>query len=403
VKEAKATAAAGAEAKPAATEGWKGKLAQCRAKIGQYKKYGRIALAVFIVGFGYKFGFGPILASMLRKPSNVIVKAGEGPSYRAVLGWRRLEQELPSGSVCRYQIFVGMPERQTLLLEPILNEEETKRVAEFKALDPGKLTPAQKETIEAAKDKKLKVKVRMGRDVIVNVGKKTAFNVVDDVAVKEIKIENEIRQVTAEISGGKAPAAALALADKLAEIVKTASRGTVTDLFIPLDNYRPDPFMVDSEVMHKQKLDKPIITAMPMQRLAFGNGTANITFNQPDNIDGSVQAPEFSVTLVPNISLKVRGNTPLQVFRLSQRLRLQLQAGGQQLKVPAGQFTGNWDYQASCKLEKNGPTDWRWQWVFRGSGQYKGDDAKFKGKKVSVTCTWVQNQPPSYEIEEAKY
>ena len=403
---AKATpAAAGASSVTAG--GWKGKLAPYMAKIGQYKKYGRTALAVLIVGFGYKFGFGPILASMLRKPSNVIVKAGEGPSYRAVLGWRRLEQELPSGSVCRYQIFVGMPESQTLLLEPIVNDEETKRIAGLKAqaAKAGKLTAEQQAAIESSgKPIKLKVKVRMGKDVIVNVGQKTVFNIVDDAAVKSLKISTELSQVIADIGSGKTPTSALALADKLAEIMKAASKGTTKDLFIPLDNYRPDPFMVDSEAMQQLKLDKPMVTAMPMQRLAFANGSANLTFNQPENVDGSVMAPEFSVGLVPNITLKVSANTPIQVFRLSQRLRIQLQVGGQPLKVSSGQFTGTWDYQASCKLDKSGPAEWRWQWVFRGSGQYKGDDKKFKDKKVNVTCTWNQNQPPSApEMEEAKY
>lgn len=329
----------------------------------------RLIVTVVVLGAGYKFGFGPIIANFLKQPSYVIVHNGDAVQYQATLGWRRLSQELPASASCHFQLFVGMPETQALTLAPASGAATT-----------------------------IQVPVRMGRNILVNPGGKTTYLVLDLPWLKQQNIKDESSALAAAIAAGRPPVPALSLMDKLDRFSKDVVRQRLQDELIDPMPYDLDELQEDGRPAATVP-DKPRLTCVPLVQAEFADGVLNLNFTQQQEgtLDVTARLPGFSATLAPNVTVKVPDGAKLQFNRLAKRLRLSLRMENQTMTLPKGTFTGTWEYAANWPLEVLPPAvaEWKWQWTFRGKGVYKE-------QTVNVVCSWVRNEPPKVEITPVK-
>ena len=87
----------------------------------KHKKLIRVAqvlVTVLAMVFGFKFGVGPLISTMRNRPTRVMIWNETGQDYQARLGWRRLKANLSNKTLCRFELYVGMREKQTLTLIP---------------------------------------------------------------------------------------------------------------------------------------------------------------------------------------------------------------------------------------------------------------------------------------------
>jgi len=335
-------------------------------KGGLGRKLIRAVVALVILVLGYEFGFGPIAMSLLDKPTLVAVRNGESGGYEAVLGWRRISQEVPAGATVLFRVYVGWPESQTLTLRPL--------------------------TAGAGPEQKLKLQLRPSHSILVNVNRKSALWEIDENAVKNRNVDAELRKLVQQIAANDMPTAGGTAANAVRNLVREAIKGQVTEECIDLDAYRVDEFAgVTSDAAQKQ--DKLLLTGLPMRRIVFGNGSASVTFSQMENLEEALELPAFTVSLLPAVTVNVPARQPLRILRTAHSLRLQIHLPNQVLKVRRGQFPGSWDYLATCKTGTAPGNGWRWQWTFNGAGELGGE-------KVQVTSVWDMKQMPTVRTDK---
>lgn len=325
--------------------------------------------ALLVLYFGYQYGFGPILFNILKKPAVVVVKSGEAVEYEAVLGWRRMKQPLSANGMARFELHVGMPEKQGLTITPV---------------QAGKGTPS-----------KVWVPLAPGRAVIVNLNGKTTFHKVDTTQTRPLKLEAEAEVMMAQIYGQQAPAAAQSVAARLQDIADKGVLGTCADEFIYPAEWRTEYYYDFGTDPAKQKAakEKVLLTAQPSTRLEFANGGVNRTFANPALIDGAFRVKGGKVRLKPEekpVLVTIPENTEVRVTRNDKVLEVALAIDGQPFTVSRGKFTGRWDYRATKDLQKQ---EWKWTWSYSGDGEY--DKARAK-----VRCRWEGEAMPKYELEK---
>ncbi|MFA5203993.1 MAG: hypothetical protein WC708_06255 [Lentisphaeria bacterium] len=332
----------------------------------------RLILLVVALAAGYKYGGGPILANYLKKPSYVIIHNGDAVQYQATLGWRRLSQELPAGASCHFQVFVGMDETQTLRLTPAGGGAETL----------------------------IKVPVKMGKNILVNPGRKTVYRVVDLPWLAQQRAAEQTAAFAQAMAANRAPQEGLALMEKLDQLSREVVKQNLQDELTDPAPYDLDEMTDDGAATAPgAAAGKPRLTCSPLIQAPFADGqfTLNFSESQAATLDASVRLPAFSATLPPNITVKIPEGASLQVNRLAKRLRFALRQEKQTLDLPKGSFTGTWEYSATWPFEVTPPAvqEWKWQWIFRGQGT-------FKGEKKNVTCIWTKDAAPIVDLQPAK-
>jgi hypothetical protein len=333
---------------------------------GPWKRYGRPLFALLVLFFGYKYGFGPILFHALKRPALVIVKNGDAIGYEATLGWRRLSQELPAASACRFEVYVGMPERQTLALTP----------------QEGGGSP-----------ERIRLHVRPGAAVLVNVGRKTLFTALDEAAVRPRRVEGELAALARQVAAHEAPLGAVELVRAVQDIGRAAVRTRLDEPVIDLAAYRLDEYL-GFGTRPGQDENLPKLTALPSYRVAFANGHAQIQFDQPDrHLEASLELPALQVALPPDVSLAIPDRHPVLVTRVADRIQVVIRLPRHALNVRKGSFPGNWDYSATGKPGE--PDGWKWSWTFRGEGN-------LEGQNVRIESVWNRNELPVVKTDPVK-
>lgn len=332
------------------------------------KKIVRGVVALAILYFGYQYGFGPILMNVLKKPTEVLVRNGEAIDYDATLGWRRLSMEAPRGSLCRFQVYIGMPETQTLVLTAKAGKGEQVR---------------------------LKLHLRPGQHLLVNVKQATDFARFDSAAVKTRRLDAELEALAKQIADRVAPDALTRIADRVLEFHQAVYKGTMNDLFIKLPVTGFQDFYSETGLPAGAADDPTRITALPARRFEFANGVFSLNFLTRDVVDATVKIPAATVHLIPDVTVSVPEGTQVQVTRQSKRVNVRLALANQILKVPKGHYTGSWEYTASWNPLAKENAGWTWRWAFQGDGV-------LKGKKVRVFCTWLLDRPPTFQEQERR-
>ena len=175
------------------------------------KRRGRVyygiqcTLCAFAIICGYKLGFGPLVSHYRDKPSYVIVQNHEDIEYVATLGWRRMREELYKQSLINFEVWVGMPESQTLKITPKV---------------PGTAQPFS-----------VSVPLRPGETSLLNLKGKGEYGIYELSAVAGKRLDTpEVKALATEISSNRAPGSAVKVSRQIRDVVAPAFKGIKTDM-----------------------------------------------------------------------------------------------------------------------------------------------------------------------------
>ena len=367
---AKGRKAKAKEAKKSKEEKKREKAAKKAAAKEKKKKRGKVyhtvqaVMGILAVLLGFKFGFGPLISSFRGLPTFVIVQNHEPVQYVARLGWRRLKQEIYQNSFCKFEIFVGMPERQGLVVEP---------------KSPGK---GEKYT--------LRVPVRPGGSVLVNLGGKGTYGVYEPWVVRSEKVASaELKALAGEISRNREPSSALKVSRQIRDLVQPAFKGTRQDVVFSGSRFQfPGHFLTSANQQKKPAKDEkpkekkrlPVVISPAQYRLQFGNGYGLHDAANEAHVERGITLPvkvlnlnraRILKTTNPTLEFRGDGKTLRLTIRLPSRTKVQTEGKT---------FTGTWEYSASCPLVGAKRDQWTWRWVFRG-------DVSIKGKRFHLDLT----------------
>lgn len=310
----------------------------------------QVAAGLLAVVFGYKCGVGPIVAQARGKPTYVFVDNHGDTAYAVRLGWRRLKQELTAHSMCQFDLYVGMPEKQGLVLKP---EGGGKAV-------------------------KLRVPVRPGCTVLVNLGQEGTYAVYDPDVGRSQAAGASVRNLANQLSQRSAPAACVEIAAVLRRVGGESFKGTVNDLFLDGRTYdlrsAPGPGRSEEEQQERQEeAPKLHVTAGDRWRVQLADGYTNFIHTKPDAFDGGVRLPATDVQFPGGMAARITGREDLQVRGSGEAVSASLDLRGVKVRVPAGVFTGTWRYRASFPGTVKGKPAWSWSWAFGGRGEVEGE------------------------------
>ncbi len=334
-----------------------GESAPAPTRGGKFYYGAQIVLGVLALTLGYRFGFGPLISKARGKPTYVIVQNHEDVEYTATLGWRRLKQDIYKKSPCRFELFVGMSERQTL-----------------------KLTPKEPGSGEAFK---VKVPLRPGLVVVVNLKGLGQYGIFDPSLIAAEKIAGaDFGKLRKEISSNRAPQSAVKVSRAIRDLVRPAFKGVKKDLFFRNDQYDlPGNEFPGSGTQGQDGQDGEKAPAPPSKkrdlavfpasrRLAFANGYSVYDNRKPENVERGIRLPTTSVVLNKTRTLETGGGIQLEMRGDGSKLALQARVPAT-VVVDGTTFTGEWNYSANCALAGKKKGRWTWNWRFTGNARRK--------------------------------
>jgi hypothetical protein len=326
-----------------------------------------ILFAFAIIG-GYKYGFGPLVSNYREKPSYVVVQNHEDIEYVATFGWRRAKEDLYKQSIVNFELPVGMPESQTLTISPKV---------------PGTAQPFR-----------VSVPLRIGQTTLVNLKGKGEYGIYEMYAVAGKQLETaELRALTAEVSTNRAPESAVKVSRQVRDLVAPAFKGTKTDMLFRGSAYDFDPGMLyrlrerqqakdakKAAAKDEKKADapppppKPMVVFPATRQVSFANGSGLHCPVDPERVDRAVVLPATAMTLSDGAHTRViKVNSPrLTMTGDAKAMNLAIVLQNAVVNADGKNFTGQWDYRASCALEGKDANAWRWSWVFKGTGESAG-------------------------------
>ena len=350
-------------------------VAEVEAKPRNKKVYiaTQALMGVLAVGLGFKFGIGPLISSVRKKPMRVVVQNHEDIDYVAKLGWRRLTQELYKESICGFEVFVGMPEKQTLRVAPKEGDGES-----FK----------------------LKIPLRPGGLLMVNLKQKGKYGVFDLAAVRGKKAGAELGRLASEISKNVAPKSATGAANSAHKIAVASFTGTVDDLLFYGDDYRFPVIAMYGVAPEEDKKakDKPFLAYPPIRQVAFSGGNATYDHRAPKVIKCSLRFPGnvkvIRLSKATSVKLDPKRLPNIEMANDSKKVSLSMRIPQNGFKVNKRAFNGEWDYRASRPLGGKKPV-WTWSWTYRGNS-YVG------GKHFRATVTVRPGGKETRKVDEIK-
>lgn len=296
----------------------------------------KVLVAIVVLLLGFKFGFGPLISHARGLKTVVIVKNGSETKYQLRLGWRMLQAQLYPMSVAQFELDVGMPEKQGLMIKP---------------LEP------------AGNAVKIRVPMKPGGATLVNLDKAETYHFYNPEAITTREIAGR-DAVTSQIAAKQGPDAAATVVDAAAALGDEAHLEARQDQFIELTDYRVRGAIGYHQALNKEEgTDKQVITNLPMD-LKAANGAfkfdpANPTVCDVQTTLGSaitVQVSEsYAVQLPESARLNVRRSA-------GGNLNVDLFTNGVKLKQEGHEFVGGWRYQAY----KAGTENWVWSWRYEG-------------------------------------
>ncbi|MBN2451573.1 MAG: hypothetical protein JXR77_14380 [Lentisphaeria bacterium] len=336
----------------------RGDVARPKKKHGKAYYTVQAVLLLLAVTLGYKFGFGPLISSYRGLPTYVVVQNSEDVEYVAKLGLRRLTEPVYKNSLANLQLYVGMPERQTLRIEP--------------------KTPGEGEPF------RLKVPVRPGGTTVVNLKAKSQFHVYDLPRVREQKLDTpELKALGEEIAANRAPTSAIKVSRQIRDLAASAFLGSKNDVIFQSTQYDVDKemlYILRSKPPPKQdrKADaaaprspKPFLTLSPTHRVDFANGYARHSTGEDASVERAASLPVSALNLSRSRIIKV--NSPRVVITGNdQTVTLNIQIQDQKVNMEEKTFNGKWEYRASCQLEGPDRNRWDWKWTYSGQADKGG-------------------------------
>jgi len=328
---------------------------------------------ILILGIAFKFGFGPLISSARKMTSYVIVQNHEDIDYTAKLGWRALlgsssyKAELSKQSVCSFEIDVGMPEKQTLTLIPV---------------EEGKGEPF-----------KVKVPLRPGLAVLVNLKAKGTYAVYDIGKAGSKQVGGELKKLVSQVSAAQAPTAAPQVAKAILAIGKESLVTTVKDPMFFSTEYNLPAIALFGEQVSKVDQSKPVLSWLPVFHLNFKDGYCNYARGEPKKIEGGVKFVSKTVKVSRSRVIKLNPKSPpnLELRGTNASPQLSMRLGSQTVEAEKRKFSGTWSYTA----KRSGGKKPRWtsSWSFTGtaeSGKYRVQvtvDAKGQ-ERVKTQKAW---------------
>ena len=304
----------------------------------------QVGVASLALVLGYKCGVGPIVSQVRGKPTRVLVDNHGDVAYAARLGWRRMKQDLSAHSVCQFELYVGMPETQGLVLKPT----------------------------EGGRAVKVRVPVRPGHAVLVNVGQEGTYAAYDPSVGGSEAVTGPVLDLAKQLSQCSAPTACVEIAAVLRQVGQASFKGTVNDLFLDGRTYAlgglPGVGGFDEEAGPRLR-----VTAGDRWRVQLANGYTDFRYGKPEDVDGGVRFPATSILLPGDMALRTTGREDFQIKGIGEAISAALDLRMAKVKAPAGVFTGTWRYRATFPGTVKGKPAWTWSWSFDGRGDVDGE------------------------------
>ena len=314
----------------------------------------QVLAVLLILGVAYRFGFGPLISGARDMTTYVVVHNHEDIEYNVKLGWRALlgsssyKAVLSAQSVCSFEIDVGMPEKQGLKLTPV---------------EEGKGEPF-----------KLRVPLRPGRAIMVNLRQKGTYAVFDIGKASAAQVGGALAKLASQIANGQPPASAPQVADAILAVGKGSLVGTVDELFLSSDDYNLPAIASFGKRISAIDSAKPALSWLPAYRLNFKNGYCNYEHKAPNKLEGGVRLPEKTVKVSAGRTIAIDPkSSPMIEFRgNSNSPQLSLRLDNQTVTLDKKVFRGTWSYGARRAPGKT--PKWTSSWSFAGATT----DAKYR-------------------------
>jgi len=320
---------------------------------------GQLLAGLLALWYGFKLGIGPLVSSIRGKSTLVSIVNPGKTDYTAVLGWRHLHRHLPKGGACCFETYVGMRERQGLTLKPAGGGPSIK----------------------------VKVPMRPGGKILVNPKGAVRLCTLFPGKIGRLSVREVSDVLTEQIIENGAPDAADVLFDLMEGFVKVTLGEPVRGEFLDgaayrfgagLEGCKPPPKPGKKKADKKVKKTGPplplLVRAEKPQRATFREGYLSVRAAAPRTIEGALRLKAVTVSLPPNITIKIPKGTELKIKRTAGRSDLAFDLQNQTITPQKTKFRGVWQYRAWSAE----PGRWGWVWVFHGEG-------KIKGKKKKLT------------------
>lgn len=374
--------------------------------------YYAVVIAVLILG--YKLGLGKILNYALHRPAYVLVCNGGSDGYDL----RLMGQEKPvdaGGNTVFQDLYVSGTCRRTLEIAKTGSHEVLNRV---------------------------RVPIKPGMDVVVNLDSKQEFAVYDlAVAGKRRLPDRDIAGLVEEVSTGKAPSSIFTLCSKIRGLAAPLLLERKREVIITSHQYdlsrmpivrSPDYLTRNADKAQKAAAKekkaaeagesarkavvarpKRILLPKVQQELKLQNVTIvydpdtprndftlSMDFKkgfQPMDAKTHVETREETVekkvgrrtskttvkVTVKTIVHAIKGRTTAKVTFAKDKVELSFSLPGKVEEEGRRSFNGNWNYRASMPLTGKDKDNWRWEWKFTGKAPAEKD--KKSASTIAVT------------------
>ncbi|MGI5924169.1 MAG: hypothetical protein ACOX9E_09515 [Lentisphaeria bacterium] len=383
------------------------------------------AVVIVVLILGYKLGLGKILNYALHRPSYVLVCNGSADGYDLRLMGQN-KAIVAGGNMVFQDLYVSGTCRRTLEVAKMDSREVMKR---------------------------MKVPIKPGMDVVVNLDSKQEFAVYDLAAAGKRRLpDRDIAGLADEISAGKEPSSIFTLCSKIRGMAAPLLLERKREEVITSHQYdlskmpilRSPDYLSRSadkaqkaaakekkaaeagkEVAKKAEVARPKRFLLPkvQQELKFQNVTIlydpdtpqnNFTLNldfkkgfQPMNVTTHAETRDETVekkvgrkitktTVKTTVKTKVhaiKGRTTAKVTFTKDKQELSFSLPGKVEEEGKRSFNGNWSYHASMALTGKDKDNWRWEWKFTGRAPVE------KGKKSAPTIVMTVDQAGKISIK----
>lgn len=297
----------------------------------------RIVAALVILFLAFKFGVGPLISAGRGLKTVVIVKNSSETTYKLRLGWRMISNSVIGNSQTQFELDVGMPETQGLL---IVSED-------------GKVS------------KKIRVPVRPGGVTLVNLDQEAKFYVFEPDKIEASSIAGSA-DLAKELISREPPRSAVKVVNSIRELGKTAFKEDRNDLFFDLTKYKPQGGIGYYTSNKANPVTSPVLTLEPFQlEMKTENGSVKFNPDVPKIVEGSIYLEsETKVQLSPEYAVTIPKTAQLRVtFSDKERLDLRFGVGNQKIKHAGKDYNGNWNYAGFYDPAAKA---WHWSWTYDG-------------------------------------
>lgn len=330
----------------------------------------KVLFVLFIIYFGYRFGFGPLISAAQGKKAVVVVKNSTDNEYFCRLGWRMTTMDLFPKAPAVFELNVGWPgEHQGLKVVPKVD---------------GK-----------GQAKSLSVPVRPGGVTLVNLDQGTTFYIYQPqtIAAEKIVKVDEVLAAVATLADPLAAEDALASMRELG--AKANTMGSINDEIIDLAKYNPQAAQVYYEP-RKDLATLPVLAVDAFQ-MNVANGYLKYNAANPKVVEGDVRSAsaEATITLAPGVEFKLPANAGAHLNQEANGTLWVRVNGQNNCKVSTGgrEYTGNWNYEAHKGLNDD---KWLCRWAFNGISGSQGQD------HWEMNVAYAQGKLGTYNTKEVK-